>query len=75
MSCVLKGMEPGADVQSDPYAPPPSVREACLALKEFYCSSPKHFVEDSSIALVSGEYSNHLSFIAVILVFRYNTST
>lgn len=56
LSCVRKATEPGGDVQSDPYAPPASVREACLTLKEFFCTTPKYFADDAGIASLSGEY-------------------
>ena len=56
VSCVQKAFEPGSDGQSDPSAPPPSVEEACLTLKEFFCSSPKDFAEDAGIASLIGNY-------------------
>jgi len=58
MACVLKAAEPNADVQSDPYAPHPTVREACLTLKEFFSASPKHYSENGGIASLSGMYQN-----------------
>ena len=68
MSCVLKGAEPEGNKQDDPYAPPASVREACLTLKEFLCSSPKHYTEGANIASLSGE-----SIVLFVLLSIYET--
>ena len=63
ISCVLKGAEPESNKQGDPYAPPESVREACLTLKEFLCSSPKYYSEGAILASLSCESTDLIVFL------------
>lgn len=60
-SCFQMTTEPIGDLQDDPHAPAPSVREACLTLKVYLSALAKTFLDADWFALLSG-WSFHDSF-------------
>ena len=73
LSCVLKADELHAGVQNDPFAPPCSVREACLTLKEFFSSSPEHFNGEAGVASLGGTFRSCWSAATKLNVMLFTT--